>query len=87
MPRRCGIRWRISPPEVIGDRLAANAPEVGHGSSEYWLLRAFCAALRADGPMPIDIHLAMDMTLPCILAAHSAAQGGARMAVPDSREW
>ena len=73
--------------EVIGDRLAANAPEVGHGTSEYWLLRAFCDALRSGAPMTIDIHAALDMTLPCILARDSAAQGGDRLEVPDSREW
>ncbi len=73
--------------EVIPDRLAVDAPEVGHGTSEYWLLRDFCAALRDGGRMPIDIHAALDMTLPCILAMESAAQDGAWVDVPDSREW
>jgi predicted dehydrogenase len=74
-------------PEVIGDRLAANAPEVGHGSSEYWLLRDFINGLRSGAEMPIDIHRALDMTLPCILARESAANDGAWVEVPDSREW
>ena len=74
-------------PEIIPDRLTGEAVEVGHGTSEYWLLREFCAALRAGTPMPIDIHAAMDMTLPCILARESAERGGAVMVVPDSRAW
>jgi predicted dehydrogenase len=72
---------------TIPDRIAEDAPEVGHGTSEYWLLRDFCAALREGGPMPIDIHAAMDMTLPCILARDSADRDGAWIEVPDSREW
>ncbi len=72
---------------TIPDRLAAPAVEVGHGTSEYWLLRAFCEAVWAGGPMPIDIHQAMDMSLPCLMAQLSAAEGGGSLAVPDSREW
>jgi predicted dehydrogenase len=73
--------------EVIPDRLTGDAVEVGHGTSEYWLLREFCAALRAGEPVPIDVHAAMDMTLPCILARESVEAGGAVITVPDSRDW
>jgi predicted dehydrogenase len=73
--------------EVIPDRLTGEAVEVGHGTSEYWLLREFCEALRSGESMPIDVHAAMDMTLPCILGRESAEAGGAVLAVPNSRDW
>ena len=71
------------------DRLAA-PPEArvgGHGTSEYWLLRDFIAAVRGAGPAPIDVHRALDYTLPGICARQSAARGGAPVAVPDPRQW
>jgi hypothetical protein len=41
-----------------------------------------------DGtPCPIGIHEAMDMTLPGLISQKSILEGGAWMAVPDSRQW
>ena len=76
-------------PRHIPDRLAA-PPEArtgGHGTSEYWLLRDFLAAVHDERPAPIDVYRALDYTLPCLAAAESAAAGGAPVAVPDPREW
>ncbi len=73
----------------IPDRLAA-PPEArlgGHGTSEYWLLHDFLAAVRGEIPAPIDVYRGLDYTLPGLCAALSAAQGGAPIAVPDPREW
>lgn len=74
---------------VIPDRLAA-PPEAsigGHGSSEYWLLKAFAAAVRGDARSPVDVDRALDYTLPGICAVESAGRGGAPVEVPDSRRW
>ena len=73
----------------IPDRLAAppEARSGGHGTSEYWLLRDFLAAVRREAPVPIDVYRGLDYTLPGICAITSAAQGGAPIAVPDPREW
>jgi predicted dehydrogenase len=71
----------------LPDRLAA-PPEAtvgGHGTSEYWLLREFLAAVRGERESPIDVHRALDYTLPGVLAAASAAAGGAPQRVPDPR--
>jgi predicted dehydrogenase len=76
-------------PRYIPDRLAA-PPEArvgGHGTSEYWLLKAFAAAVRGEAPCPIDVDRALDYTLPGVCAVESAAAGGAPVAVVDSRRW
>jgi hypothetical protein len=73
--------------ELIPDRLAGGAIRTGHGTSEFWMLRAFCEAIRTGGPMPVDVHKALDMTLPCIQGLASADANGTRMVVPNSRDW
>lgn len=73
----------------IPDRLAA-PPEArlgGHGTSEYWLLRDFLAAVRGEIAPPIDVYTGLDYTLPGILASDSAAAGGVPLIVPDPRAW
>ncbi len=75
--------------QYIPDRLAAppEARQGGHGTSEYWLLREFLAAVRGEGAIPIDVHRALDYTVPGIVALESAAAGGTPLAVPDSRAF
>ncbi len=73
----------------IPDRLAA-PPEArtgGHGSSEYWMLRDFLAAVRGEIAPPIDAYAGLDYTLPGILALESATRRGAPVDVPDPRAW
>jgi predicted dehydrogenase len=72
----------------IPDRLVA-PPEAragGHGTSEYWLLRDFVAAVRGERLSPIDVYTGLDYTLPGICAVESAKAGGVPIAVPDPRE-
>ena len=80
---------REQAPRYIPERLAAPAAASsgGHGTSEYWLLQDFLAAVRGERPSPIDVHRALDYTLPGICARDSAASGGAPVTVPDSRGW
>jgi predicted dehydrogenase len=73
--------------EVIPDRLEAPKVAGGHGATEYWMLKAWCDALRRGSPEPIGVKRALDMTLPCIVAQESAAQGGTPVPVPDPRDW
>lgn len=76
-------------PEYIPERLAAppEARQGGHGTSEYWLVQDFLAAVRGDRLSPIDVHRALDYTLPGILAVSSAVAGGAPHVVPNSRDF
>lgn len=74
-------------PDYIPERLAAppEARHGGHGTSEYWLLHEFLAATRGERPSPIDVHRALDFTIPGILAIASANAGGTPQYVPNSR--
>lgn len=63
------------------------AGELGHGSMEYWMLKAWVEALLSGQPMPIDVHRGLDYSLPGILAEESLRRGGETVAVPDSRMW
>ena len=57
----------------------------GHGTSEYWLLKDWFAAIRGEQPSPIDAFRALDYTVPGICAVISARQGGTPVEVPDYR--
>ena len=59
----------------------------GHGTSEYWMLKDFLKSIEEGTTPPIDVHVAMDYTVPGIVAAQSVEQAGATLPVPDSRDW
>lgn len=59
----------------------------GHGTSEYWMLPEFLAVVRGEQTSPIDIHRALDYTLPGIVAVTSAGAAGAPVNVPNSRAF
>ncbi|HEV7300131.1 MAG TPA: GNAT family N-acetyltransferase [Tepidisphaeraceae bacterium] len=63
------------------------AKAAGHGGGDYFEVMDFLAACRGTRPAPIGIDAAMDMTLPGLASQQSAAQGGAWVDVPDSRQW
>lgn len=76
-------------PRYIPERLDV-PPEAragGHGSTEYWLLHDFLAAVRGECPSPIDVYRGLDYTLPGIYALESASAEGAPVRVPDPRFW
>jgi hypothetical protein len=47
------------------------------------MIRAFLCAIREDTVPPIDIHLALDMSVPGLCAHQSALQGGQPVRIPD----
>lgn len=69
----------------IADRLAApaGAASGGHGTTEYWMLDDFLAAVRGEREPAIDVYRGLDYTLPGICADAV----GTPIAVPDPREW
>ena len=73
----------------IPDRLAApaEARSGGHGTSEYWLLHDFLAAVHGDASPPINVYRALDYTLPGVLAMESARLAGQPLDVPDPRTF
>jgi predicted dehydrogenase len=70
--------WRNPPPEVR---------QLGHGGAEYFVVMDFVEAIRGRKAPAIDIHRALDMTLPGLVSQASISQGGVWLPVPDSREW
>jgi len=66
---------------------AEAASGAGHGGSDYFIARDFARVIHGEIANPLDIHAAMDMTLPGLVSQQSIAQGGAWLPVPDSREW
>ncbi|NLG27605.1 MAG: Gfo/Idh/MocA family oxidoreductase [Chloroflexi bacterium] len=63
------------------------AQRSGHGGGDLLALSAFVEAIRLGRPSAIDIHAALDMTLPGLVSQQSIAAGGRWLPVPDSRTW
>jgi len=58
----------------------------GHGGADEYMVDALMHALLEGSPPPIDLYMALDMTLPGILAHRSALQGSIPLEVPNLRE-
>lgn len=63
-----------------------NAPEEakkgGHGTSEYYMIRDFLAAIENDTEPPINVFRATEWTIPGIIAHQSAMENGKWFDVP-----
>lgn len=70
--------WRNPPPEALN---------AGHGGGDYFEVMDFVAAVLGQAPPPIDIHTALDMTLPGLVSQESIRRGGEWLGVEDSRRW
>jgi predicted dehydrogenase len=64
-----------------------NARRTGHGGGDYFEMVEFADALLNNRPPALDIHAAMDMTLPGLVSQQSILEGGRWLDVPDSRDW
>lgn len=63
------------------------AESTGHGGGDFFEVLDFVNAIDGEKACPIGIDEAMDMTLPGLVSQKSAAERGAWMDVPDSRDW
>ncbi len=66
-------------------RQAGEAEKAGHGGSDFFVVRDFVQAILKKEKPPIDVYMAMDMTLPGILAYRSALDNNISVEVPDFR--
>lgn len=57
----------------------------GNGTSEYALLRDFIDCLDRGTAPPIDVYLAMECTLPGLIAQRAIEQGAVWLDVPQVR--
>jgi hypothetical protein len=71
-----GVRHRKAPDFAAGG---------GHGTAEWAMVNAFVDAIQQGRPSPIDVHTALDMTLPGLCAHLSSQRGGVPVEVPDYR--
>jgi predicted dehydrogenase len=71
-------KWLHPPPEALSS---------GHWGGDYMELMDFVDAIVDDRPPPVDLHAALDMTLPGLASQQSIQQGSVWLAVPDSRTW
>jgi hypothetical protein len=77
-------------PEFLPDewrRHGAAAVASGHGGGDFFVARAFARAVLDGTPPPIDVHRALDFTLPGLISEESIVRGGVPLEVPDSRTW
>ena len=58
----------------------------GHGGADGKMMRAFIDCVINDTKPPIDIDLAINMSIPGILAEESAANGGSAIDIPSADE-
>ena len=70
--------WR-KPPEA--------ALKAGHGGGDYFEVLDWVNAICGNGPCPVGIHEALDMTLPGLISQQSIQEDGRWIEVPDSRKW
>ena len=63
------------------------AVRAGHGGGDYFEVVDFIQAILGEAPNPIDVHRAMDMTLPGLVSQRSILEHGAWLDVPNSRDW
>ena len=71
--------WREVPEEIMRTTT--------HWGVDYVTMREYVAHLLGERPFRVDIHKAMDLTLPGIVSTMSINQGSVWMDVPDSRKW
>ena len=65
------------------DEVVYNIPNTGHARADYVMVFEILKALRDKKPLPIDIDMAMNMTLPGILSKLSAENGGEWIDIPE----
>ena len=65
----------------------ALASSTGHGGGDFYVIAEFVEAIREGRPFMMDIHAAMDMTLPGLVSQLSIQERGRWLPVPDSRTW
>jgi len=56
-----------------------------HGGSDFFMVNDFLDAIINRSPSPIDVYMAMDMTLPGIIGYRSAINGNVPLDIPDFR--
>jgi hypothetical protein len=77
-------KYEGEPSSVAGKRppLPPGVPAGGHGGSHGHLMNEFVTAILQDRKPLVDIAMALNLTVPGIVAHESARKGGQRMKIP-----
>ncbi len=59
----------------------------GHSGADVITMIDYINTLYDGRKVPIDVHAALDMTLPGLISQQSVLEGGKWISVPDSRDW
>ena len=94
-PRAAGSMWNTPYNGDAKDlpdltRPATCRPSVapgGHGGSHGHLMNEFVTAILQDRQPLVDIYMALNLTVPGIVAHHSAIKGGELMKIPQYQDW
>jgi predicted dehydrogenase len=70
-------------PDISRPPLPPSVPEGGHGGSHGPLMHEFITAILEDREPLVNIHQALSMTVPGIVAHQSALKGGERLKIPQ----
>ena len=73
---------KLFPSPVVDPNAPEEAKKGGHGTSEYFMIRDFLAAVESGARPVIDAVKACDMSIPGLIAHESAMKGGEWMDVP-----
>ena len=73
-------------PEIWSTHSGENSTK-GHEGADVITMIAFINAVYDGTKVPIDVHMAMDMTLPGLVSQQSIKDGSKWLSVPNSREW
>jgi predicted dehydrogenase len=68
-------------------KLSSQIAAYGHGGGDYWVIRDFVRTIKKECKCPIDIHKALDMTLPGLISQQSIIEQGQWLQVPDYTLW
>lgn len=66
---------------------STEALKAGHGGGDYFEVNDFIQSITGEIECPINIHRALDMTLPGLISQESIRMGGIWIDVPDTRYW
>jgi len=78
-------RWRSVEWDEISEPVPEEAKKAGHGGGDYFLGDGFIRAILEGRDTPINAYRAADYTVPGIMAARSAENGGIVLPLPDLR--
>ena len=74
------VEWDYLPGQIPAEAVGS-----GHHNADYFPMANFAKCIREDGPSPVDVYQAVDITVPALMAGASIDQGCKHLEIPDFR--